>query len=373
MPRLGSKKSRNGCIQCKTRRVKCDENRPCGACTRYHVECSLLSYTAPLRQSTSSPQTHASTASANGSGNGARTPFRGLSASPSTADQDATYSHEKGATIPAELCEQWMRDLELMHHFTAHAYQTMPGLDSTKQIWGYSVPQEAFKFPFLMHSILAFSANHLAHLSPTKAAHYRLLSGTHYTAAVTGLNGALVDIGPSNCHAIFVAASMTVVNAFADARAYDPEVLIETFQLLRGMDYVLQKTTPMIEKGPFAAIIRQATDAPKPSPLLSSLLVDLQASACSPTSDPTPEQALRLQATDVLRKSLQYAIETSPYPAFRASMIWPISIEADFIELLKVRTDSEVVELFKHYCQLLDVAASEFWFMTNWKNLWRQL
>jgi hypothetical protein len=266
-----------------------------------------------------------------------------------------------------------MHDLELMHHFTAHAYLTMPGLESTRQIWGYSVPQEAFKFPFLMHSILAYSANHLAHLSPTKATHYRLLSGMHYTAAVTGLNSALTDIAPSNCHAIFVGASMTVVNAFADARSYDPDVLIETFQLLRGMDYVLQKTTPMIEKGPFAAIIRQATNAPKPSPLLSSLLVELQASGGSPSSDTTPQQLLRLQATDALRKSLQYAIETSHYPAFRASMIWPISIEADFIELLKVRTDPEVRDLFTRYCQLLDFAASEFWFMTNWRGLWRQL
>ncbi|KAF2027181.1 hypothetical protein EK21DRAFT_115073 [Setomelanomma holmii] len=249
----------------------------------------------------------------------------------------------------------------------------MPGLESTRQIWGYSVPQEAFKFPFLMHSILAFSANHLAYLSPTKAAHYRLISGTHYTAAVTGLNGALADIAPSNCHAIFVTASMTVVNAFTDARAYDPDVLIETFQLLRGMDYVLQKTTPMIEKGPFAAIIRQATDAPKPSPLLSSLLVELQAPRGSPTSDSTPDQLSRSKAVDVLRHGLQYAIETSPYPAFRASLIWPISIEADFIEQLKVRTDPEVRDLFKRYCQLLDFAASEFWFMTNWKGLWRQL
>ncbi|XXH00305.1 hypothetical protein Hte_006647 [Hypoxylon texense] len=39
-PRLYHKKSRTGCIRCKQRRVKCDENRPsCGSCSKHAVEC----------------------------------------------------------------------------------------------------------------------------------------------------------------------------------------------------------------------------------------------------------------------------------------------------------------------------------------------
>ncbi|KAI0379922.1 hypothetical protein F5Y04DRAFT_258706 [Hypomontagnella monticulosa] len=39
-PRLYHKKSRTGCMRCKQRRVKCDENRPsCGSCTRHAVPC----------------------------------------------------------------------------------------------------------------------------------------------------------------------------------------------------------------------------------------------------------------------------------------------------------------------------------------------
>ena len=354
--------------------TQCDENRPCGACTRYRVECSLLSYVVPARPTTTPSQGRASTADTEDSGSPPENLANGTSRSPDAPPGHVSvHNYERSTAPPDTSTGHWIHDLELMHHFTAYAYLTMPGHESTKQVWGYSVPQEAFKFPFLMHSILAFSANHLAHLNPLRAAHFRILSGTHHTAAVTALNNTLPDMGPSNCHAIFVAASMTVVNAFADARSYDLDVMIQIFQLLRGMDYVLEKTTPMIKKGPFAAIVSMTTDTPKPPPLLSSFLVEIQASGCSPTSDSTPGQALRLKATDTLRSSLQYAIETSPHPALRAAMLWPIGIDAEFIDMLKVRTDPEVRDLFRRYCQILEFAASDYWFMAGWRGISQQL
>ena len=40
-PRVGHKKSRNGCYQCKRRHVKCNEKAPCSNCVRHGVACSL--------------------------------------------------------------------------------------------------------------------------------------------------------------------------------------------------------------------------------------------------------------------------------------------------------------------------------------------
>ncbi|KAF2820480.1 hypothetical protein CC86DRAFT_411781 [Ophiobolus disseminans] len=364
MPRLGSKKSRTGCVQCKVRRVKCDENRPCGACTRYRVECSLLRYAPTSLQARGHSANTEDVQSTPG------TSIDGASASP---DHESDRNYEKSIACPIAATDHWIHDLELMHHFTAYAYLTMPGHEATKQVWGFSVPQEAFKFPFLMHSILAFSANHLAHLNPQRATHFKLLSGTHHTNAVTTLNSTLPDMGPANCHAIFVAASMIVVNAFADARSHDLDSMIQVFQLIRGIDYVLQKSTPMIKKGPFAAIVTMTTNAPKPPPLLSSFLVEIQASACSPTVDSSPDQIVRLKAAECLRESLQYAIDTSLYPALRATMLWPISIDADFLDVLKTKADPEVRELLRKYCQIMEFAASEHWFMANWRGISQQL
>ncbi|KAH9881100.1 hypothetical protein J1614_001593 [Plenodomus biglobosus] len=313
---------------------------------KYRVECSLLNRAPSTHSGAVSPPIRASSVNTEGIGSRS-THSNDQSPSPESWSPCVSLHVSPANPLVDGTTGQWMEDLELMHHYTAHAHLTMPGSEHTKQIWGYAVPQEAFKFPFLMHCILAFSANHLAHINPSKMSHYHLLASTHQSAALTNLNIALGELGPVNCHAIFVAASMTVINAFADARKYDLDVLIETFQLLRGMGYVLQKVTPMIEKGPFAAIVRPTLDPPKPSPLLSSYLVELQSSCC-PSPNATPAENLRLGATECLRQGLQLGLESSPHPALRAAMLWPIKVEAEFLNLLKTRTDPGVRALFKH-------------------------
>jgi hypothetical protein len=249
----------------------------------------------------------------------------------------------------------------------------MPGNEHVKQIWGLAVPQEAFKYPFLLHSILAYSSNHLAYINPSRATDFRMAASAHQSAALTGLKQAVANIGPLNCHAVFAAASMTVLNAFADARAYNLDVLIETFQLIRGMDYVLSNVTDMLKKGPFAAIVRPTEDAPKPPSLLSAFLVEIQALSRCTTPDSSPDDLLAARAAEVLRNALQYSMETSAHPALRTTMIWPINVELEFIETLRSRTHPRARAILKHYCQLLEYASTDFWFCTGWRGISQQL
>lgn len=78
MAQLGQKKSRKGCNRCKQRRVKCDEETPCGNCIRRNEECSLL------EPSPSSSELH----------------------------------REPGLPVDTE---EWLADLELMHHYGTNA------------------------------------------------------------------------------------------------------------------------------------------------------------------------------------------------------------------------------------------------------------
>ncbi|EKV09145.1 hypothetical protein PDIG_57010 [Penicillium digitatum PHI26] len=41
-PRRSHRKSRNGCPQCKARRIKCDEQCPCTNCTKHAIHCSYV-------------------------------------------------------------------------------------------------------------------------------------------------------------------------------------------------------------------------------------------------------------------------------------------------------------------------------------------
>lgn len=294
-----------------------------------------------------------------------------LSQAAPSAKQQPVSIHQMPISTPGVNQADWMQDLELMHHYTAHAHLTMPGLDIAKQIWGFAVPQEGFKHPYLMHSILSFSANHLAYINLPRAPYYRVLASTHQSAALTGLNRALADLGPANCHALFASASLTVMNAFADARTHSKEVLMETFQLLRGMAFVLNTAVPWIENGPFAAIIRPAKSDQlnKPSALLSSFLVEVQAASYPLPSESPESQAGRIKAAEGLRNALQYSLETSGHPALRAAMTWPTTIEADFLEELKEGSNTKVRELLMLYCRLLEFASSEWWFISGWRGI----
>ncbi|KAF1931886.1 uncharacterized protein M421DRAFT_322743 [Didymella exigua CBS 183.55] len=373
MPRLGSKKSRHGCVQCKARRVKCDENRPCGACARYRVECSLLSISVQARAQTvsktpSESSPHASDPDTINGPSGSPGPTTGDSAN---YPQTPINQYDPVFVPPEVPTGQWMQDLELMHHYTAHAYTTMPGLEAAKHIWGFAVPQEGFKHPHLMHSILAFSANHLAYINLSRASYYQVLASTHQSAALTYLNRALADLGPANCHALFASASLTIMNAFVDARTYSMEVLIEIFQLLRGMSFVLNTAVPWIENGPFAAIIRPSIgdQLNKPSGLLSSFLVEIQAASYPLPSESPESQASRIKAAEQLRQALQYSIDTSGHPALRAAMTWPTTLEAEFLEALKAGQDPKMRELMRLYCRLLEYASSDWWFISGWRGI----
>ena len=277
-------------------------------------------------------------------------------------------------TVPAGVpTAEWLRDLELMHHYTSHACQTLPGSEEIRQVWGFAVPQEAFKFDFLLHSILAFSSNHLAYINPSRATYFRLAASAHQSVALTGLNKAITDIGPLNCHATFASASLVVMNAFADARAYNLDVLMETFHLVRGIHVVMKDVTHMLLRGPLALIIKPVEDLPKPPSLLSAFLVEIQALGYSASMDSSQGSPVIVEAVEQLRIALQYALETTSHPALRTIMIWPITLKTEFLEALKVRDHPEVRTLLKHYCKLLEYASSQFWFLSRWRGISEQL
>ncbi|KAF7576448.1 hypothetical protein PtrSN002B_010157 [Pyrenophora tritici-repentis] len=166
---------------------------------------------------------------------------------------------------------------------------------------------------------------------------------------------------------------LTVMNAFADARAYNLDVLVETFQVVRGVHFVMKDVIHILLSGPFALIMTPVAELPKPPSLLSAFLVEIQALGCSVSEDSSPIGLAIIQAIDQLRVSLQYSLETTSHPALRAIMVWPISLQKEFIETLKERGHPHVRTVFKYYCKLLEYAGSEFWFLSNWKGISEQL
>ncbi|KFZ03164.1 hypothetical protein V502_11180 [Pseudogymnoascus sp. VKM F-4520 (FW-2644)] len=136
-------KSRQGCFECKRRKVKCQETQPaCENCIRLSLSCRYLPY--------------------------------GANPSPG----QAVTLHEKQIFN--------LTDMRLFHHYFVAAYPHYPVRNDN--IWISYVTPISHQCDFLMHAILALSASHLEKLSKsglTKVAQ------THRLAAITGLNSHL--------------------------------------------------------------------------------------------------------------------------------------------------------------------------------------
>lgn len=155
-------KSRNGCMTCKRRRVKCDETRPvCRNCTNLRLECRYAS------------------------------------------------------TATLGCADLQIMNLRLLHHYVCEVAQTIASSGiSTLSIWQIDVPEMGFKYPFLMHAILMFSATHLAQVDPKT---YGSVVTQHRGEALSLLRSEVQKINGDNVDALVAASVLLILDAMANA------------------------------------------------------------------------------------------------------------------------------------------------------------
>ncbi|EHY59579.1 hypothetical protein HRR83_001146 [Exophiala dermatitidis] len=267
-PRRTHKKSRKGCLQCKQRRVKCDEKTPvCGNCTKRELDCSYReqhAYTPINYHDTSlsggrgtirSPATTTSTgtggrssAPIRPSSSGTNTPASNVVGAPDVIYPAASGSQDKG---------QHLLDLEMLHLYTTVTYRSCVGMIQsveTGDLWQKYVPRKALQYDFLLQALLAFAALHMttlkieqeqqkeqqqqqqhqhdvdyssrpeAHIyeistsltNSTRPAAFYLRKALEYqNRAVTLFRGSVQDVTPENCSAVFAFSSITMLFAMA--------------------------------------------------------------------------------------------------------------------------------------------------------------
>lgn len=130
LPSKGHKKSRKGCLTCRSRRVKCSEIFPeCGSCARLHLLCEWpdpIKATLAATQHAEQDVVLSSTATeANKTGNVAQRTSSPVSLSTPLRSTPGVLS---------------MEDLRLFHHFLFHAYPPLPlgGVDIWRSVGAMS-------------------------------------------------------------------------------------------------------------------------------------------------------------------------------------------------------------------------------------------
>ena len=279
--------SRNGCLQCKARKVKviilpapdtshhppcspsvlqCDEEKPkCRSCTRRATLCTYVNNTG-LNQLARAAQVSS--------------PYN--KSEPATVFAPVRYNNGHGGFIPngnnvlqpnsplpmappppspSHLALN-MLHLQLLHHFTAVTSDTLGGETITREAWKLTIPQIALSHDFLMHSILALAALHIAHLRPEQRRLYWELAAMHHGRASELQQDAIAKPNPDNANALFSFSLLVIYFAFAYPKAstsIDSEEplagVIKCISKIRGIRYVLPPIQQWVEEGPLAPLL----------------------------------------------------------------------------------------------------------------------
>ncbi|CAI7151100.1 CPS_collapsed_G0003520.mRNA.1.CDS.1 [Saccharomyces cerevisiae] len=114
-------------------------------------------------------------------------------------------------------------DLKLFHHYCTDVWHTITEAGiSGPEVWSTYIPDLAFHFPFLMHTILAFSATHL---SRTEACLDNYVS-SHRLEALRLLREAVLEISDDNTDALVASALILILDSLANASSSSPTAWI---------------------------------------------------------------------------------------------------------------------------------------------------
>ncbi|KAJ4312859.1 hypothetical protein N0V84_009713 [Fusarium piperis] len=235
------RKSRNGCLNCKKRKVKCDETKPmCFNCMRFNVPCSFDPHSPPTygpMPKALSDELEASQKSPPHRGPGRpRKDWAALSnalreaAAPGSPTSNASTTSSASPPADSEPCSLNVVDADLMLHFVHHTAGTLskPN-DSIGLFWRNNVPRIGFNHHFVLHLIYALSGFNLAYLEPAGSdsrARHRSIAAQHSEVGLRQLNEALSSITEENCGALYVAATLVSYCAFAAGPTSPNDLLV---------------------------------------------------------------------------------------------------------------------------------------------------
>lgn len=154
----------------------------------------------------------------------------------------------------------WIRDLELMHHFTTVICKTLSARKEVQEVWGIVMPQMAFSCDYLMHGILALSALHLATLKVENKSDYIDCSMAHFHCSLSTYNQVLPNIAADNCVTLFALSALVSVHVCAlpivDESGPYLERITTLFNMCRGVETILSPYTSLIQESPLEPMLQ---------------------------------------------------------------------------------------------------------------------
>ncbi|KAH8667976.1 hypothetical protein BGZ60DRAFT_515428 [Tricladium varicosporioides] len=341
-PRKSHLKSRNGCKECKRRKIKCDEAPIiCGACRKSRITCSFTESQAPQ-----------------------------------------TASEEGLANQKVIITSNSLLDLELLHHFTIKTSASFSTSELLHQFYRETLVQYSFTYGWMLHTILTMSAFHLAlqkeselNCSPETIQRYRTAAFLHYDQSVSSFRQGFSNVNEENCHRYYVFGALLALGSFARPRDIPHgsdestqsriimSAFLEAVDLVRGMHRILstENMYRCINLGPMAIMLRTQVQESAPS-LDEEASMEIQLLIAMFQERSSGEKSSVCQeAATFLRRTF---VQCSGEPEISKAFYWPSSVSAEYMSLVKAN-EPEALLVLAYWCVLLN-KISWCWIMKGW-------
>ncbi|KEQ75909.1 hypothetical protein M436DRAFT_39323 [Aureobasidium namibiae CBS 147.97] len=197
-------KSRTGCKTCKRRHIRCDETFPqCRNCTKHQVRCDYMDQQRPEAEMQSPPDQMPLPSSP------------GIEHMLDVWQQTGNFPYPELQVFPPPGPQNHSRiELRLIQHLSSISRSLLMNSTSDITVWTSMVPKYlsvATSYSYVMHAFLAFSASHLAWVSPSPDT--RKIQIQHGGIALRGLHDAISSFSKSNADAILATSILLMTQA----------------------------------------------------------------------------------------------------------------------------------------------------------------
>ncbi|KAH8690993.1 putative C6 finger domain protein [Phaeosphaeriaceae sp. PMI808] len=361
MLRRSHKKSRGGCLECKRRHVKCDQTRPkCRLCLMSSQDCNYAFLHKPdeIANSVTPSQEHLYGPIKN----------YGPKVAPPTLASTTESLDQPSICVPSIIDFDHM---ELLIHVTQDSdmFNLAAGVSSNHSSGLALGLKQALKAPYLMHELLAFSAQHLAFLQPKRSAHYLRLAVSLQTRALSLFNASWTEVNQSNCVAVLLFSSFLAHHVLADTLSKRSstgldgflEYYIQCIEMSQGI-YIIAKTAwPLLMASELEPTISMSASFTSREPINNDCqhLHDLVDSTFGLTDEEKNAYRLAIRYLQI-GFDATWAREESASDRIQMIYSWPILVPPKMTSLL-AKKRPEALIILAHYALLLH----------HWSTLWQ--
>ncbi|PKS08366.1 hypothetical protein jhhlp_005310 [Lomentospora prolificans] len=285
------RKSRNGCLNCKRRKVKCDEEKPhCTSCVRFNLSCSFTQPPSSIQSSRPTLTQPERSPPRRGRGR-PRKDWTLVGTHPehddASSDTLSSSSSRPTPTSSAETeCLHWAQplhvtDAELIFHFISSVAPTFVCVDGEEvwrdpiiRFWKDNVPRLALNHHFLLHLVYAIAGYHLAYIQEDghRRHEYLTIAESHLSQGVAEMTRLLPDLNADNCQPLYVGAVLVCYCTFAAGPSSPSDLMIcivgdetahQCMPMIHGVRLINRTMDPNVLYSGLMAPLRPKEDGPK--------------------------------------------------------------------------------------------------------------